>query len=977
MNMGTKSSISVAIRLLVAILLLSGLSLQANGQGRVSNYTVSTFSGSFSSISGSATALGYDDDQQYNFASPFAIVYDSVNFAAGTTIFVNDNGSYGLGAGGYQYYSLNPVGNSSYPQELAVAATDLNHYHGAGNYWTVTGSSPNRVLIMENYTASGYGYSSESTSYQCKIYETSNVIEYWYSDYGYDCNGSDSWGGVAIGLNGTSTNGFKSLSYSSGTTTPSTNLRFTPPPPPLPPAELSVQPKSVNFGSLLTGQIDTMCVTVADVGPNIANYIPLTINAIYLSGVPDYHIITPSWPTTLNPGQSFQVCISFQPAANGGRSGTLNVVTNGRDSGTQYVNLSGSGIAPQVGYSQTRLFFRTPAKIGHCISQTVLITSTGQGPLGFTGVTIGGYYPGEYSIARYPAASIPAGTSDSLVVNYCPTLEGLHSATLFITTNAINIPIDTIQMTGIGILPRLLVTPSPLNFDSVAIGATQCDSLLLTNPGTDTLYITRNYLSSSDGDYTLTPLTSPDTVILPDHSKYVKICFTPLSRGLRQARFRVTTNIPMTFDSPVRDTSAFSVNIIGEGVPFGILSVKGTSIVDSQIIGKQLCMTDTFYNTGTADLKITGVTLNGVDSADYALGSSLPLPITVAAGGKYVFNVCATPSARGDRNATLNVTAVTSGSKKLSQALSIDVYGQLVCASANPTSVFKKPTCIGSSDTAYVQVTNCGDAASTYTSALGTGATGYTLVVPTTSTTISANGIANFGVVFSPTVAGTATSTMNITSSAGATAMTVNLNGVGAAATVAGAGNAPTTQVNHTSDQFMVIVTNTGQCEWTPGIPTTDSLFTYVSGANPIPPGGSDTLIFTFSPTSTGTFTMDVHFPAASGATTVAPIVTITGTSTLLGVGHLTAADGFSLEQNYPNPFNPTTEIRFVLAKESQVKLEIIDVSGRVVRTVLDGHMTQGNHGTVINAAELSSGVYYYRLTAGSIQLTRQMMLSK
>ena len=105
MNMGKKSSNAVAIRLLVATVLLSGLATQVNGQGRVNNYTVTTFSGSFSSISGSGTALSYDDDNSYTFSSPFAIVYDSVTYAAGTTIFVDDNGSYGIGANGYQYYS--------------------------------------------------------------------------------------------------------------------------------------------------------------------------------------------------------------------------------------------------------------------------------------------------------------------------------------------------------------------------------------------------------------------------------------------------------------------------------------------------------------------------------------------------------------------------------------------------------------------------------------------------------------------------------------------------------------------------------------------------------------------------------------------------------------------------------------------------------------------------------------------------------
>ncbi|MFZ0390524.1 MAG: FlgD immunoglobulin-like domain containing protein, partial [Calditrichia bacterium] len=88
------------------------------------------------------------------------------------------------------------------------------------------------------------------------------------------------------------------------------------------------------------------------------------------------------------------------------------------------------------------------------------------------------------------------------------------------------------------------------------------------------------------------------------------------------------------------------------------------------------------------------------------------------------------------------------------------------------------------------------------------------------------------------------------------------------------------------------------------------------------------------------------------------------------------------LEANYPNPFNPVTTISFVLPATQQVKLEIFDVLGRKVRTLLNGKQQPGAHqvnwnGTNDYGKAVSSGIYYYRLTSGSYEKTMRMLLMK
>ncbi|HTO92921.1 MAG TPA: T9SS type A sorting domain-containing protein, partial [Bacteroidota bacterium] len=85
----------------------------------------------------------------------------------------------------------------------------------------------------------------------------------------------------------------------------------------------------------------------------------------------------------------------------------------------------------------------------------------------------------------------------------------------------------------------------------------------------------------------------------------------------------------------------------------------------------------------------------------------------------------------------------------------------------------------------------------------------------------------------------------------------------------------------------------------------------------------------------------------------------------------------FALEQNYPNPFNPSTEIAFTIPKASQVELNVYNVLGQQVATLVNGPMAAGSHAVTFNAANLASGVYFYRLQAGSLATTQKMLLMK
>ncbi|MDZ7317409.1 MAG: T9SS type A sorting domain-containing protein, partial [candidate division KSB1 bacterium] len=85
----------------------------------------------------------------------------------------------------------------------------------------------------------------------------------------------------------------------------------------------------------------------------------------------------------------------------------------------------------------------------------------------------------------------------------------------------------------------------------------------------------------------------------------------------------------------------------------------------------------------------------------------------------------------------------------------------------------------------------------------------------------------------------------------------------------------------------------------------------------------------------------------------------------------------YELKQNYPNPFNPSTTIEFALPKDGKVKLVVYDVLGRQVASLIDAKLEAGIHSVSFNAADLPSGVYFYRLQTNEKTLTQKMMLIK
>lgn len=130
-----------------------------------------------------------------------------------------------------------------------------------------------------------------------------------------------------------------------------------------------------------------------------------------------------------------------------------------------------------------------------------------------------------------------------------------------------------------------------------------------------------------------------------------------------------------------------------------------------------------------------------------------------------------------------------------------------------------------------------------------------------------------------------------------------------------------------------------------------------------------------------GTFTMFSIISENPAATDQVEIdnVTVRSTGGAVGVEEKISSlpTEFQLMANYPNPFNPTTNIQFALPVNSQVKLTVVNALGQVVSELVNGELSAGIHDVSWNAANVSSGIYFYRIEANNFMQTRKMMLIK
>jgi len=185
----------------------------------------------------------------------------------------------------------------------------------------------------------------------------------------------------------------------------------------------------------------------------------------------------------------------------------------------------------------------------------------------------------------------------------------------------------------------------------------------------------------------------------------------------------------------------------------------------------------------------------------------------------------------------------------------------------------------------------------------------------------------------------------------------------------------------HLPENGSLVTELSAHCRWHPGFHGVDAYWFEWA---------SDSMFTDSSVDSTGKDTLSVAFPIADGETywwrvrahnnsgwgsfseAWSFLVLLTGVSNENSI-----PAEYSLSQNYPNPFNPSTVIRYGLPSQSHVSLEVFNMLGQRVASLVDEVQDPGYYEVTFERADLSSGLYFYRLTASNFVETRKLVLLK
>ncbi len=465
----------------------------------------------------------------------------------------------------------------------------------------------------------------------------------------------------------------------------------------------------------------------------------------------------------------------FRPTTVGAETASL-IISNGSQVLTPPINLTGTGVASgglTAALSATSLAFGNQTLNTNSAPQTVTITNPGPVPLNITGIAVnnGLQFNVTNTCGGNPIAVVAVGSSCTITVTFTPKATGAQPGLIFINDNATNTP-QTISLTGTGV-GSPSVTPdtcSSLAFANEAVGGTSGpQTVTIWNTGTATLNISGlSITGTSSADYAVRTSTCGGSVATGS-SCMISVTFTPTATGTRTASISITdnaTNAPQT------------ISLTGTGVGTPGLSLSAISLIWNEAVGGTSGpQTVTVTNTGTATLNITGVTIAGANSADYALSTNT-CGNPVAMGSNCMFSVTFKPGAAGVRTAQI---IVADNAPTSPQIIGLSGTGMpSAVATLSATSLAFANEAVGLTGAPQtVTVTNTGTAtlAISAIAISGTSSADFALRTSTCGNSLMAGSSCAISVTFTSTAAGTRTASISVTDNAANSPQTISLTG--------------------------------------------------------------------------------------------------------------------------------------------------------------------------------------------------------
>lgn len=518
--------------------------------------------------------------------------------------------------------------------------------------------------------------------------------------------------------------------------------------------QLKANPTSLSFGNVTTGGNSTKAIVLTNTGTA-----PIQISTIVVSGT-GFSVNGITAPFILNAGATATLNAVFAPTAAGSVSGTITISTDAFHSPVT-ISLTGTGAQPGLSITPSSFAFGSVVD-GQTKSQTFTLTNTGSASLTISQLSVSG---AGYSLSGLAMpSSIAAGASATFSATFAPTTAGSLPGTITITSNAPNSP-STVGLSGTGVTGTVILTANPtsLAFGNVNAGVTSSKSVTLINSGTGNVTISQITVSAKD--VTTSGVTTPIT-LTPGQSKVMTVAFTPT------AKETVSGNVTVTNTLGTNTVVAVS----GTGVQAGISLTPSSANLGSVTVGATNSQTIQIGNPGNGVLTITQANVTGTGFSV----TGLTLPLSINPGLTSTFNAQFHPSTAGSASGSISIVSNAAGSPSVVALTGTGVTATQVL-SLNTTSLSFGSVNTGTSTTQTVSVTNTGNA-NVQISQIAVSGAGYSLSGASTPITLTPSQKLSFNVIFNPTVAGSASGSVTITSNATGSPATITLSGTGVTA---------------------------------------------------------------------------------------------------------------------------------------------------------------------------------------------------
>ena len=518
--------------------------------------------------------------------------------------------------------------------------------------------------------------------------------------------------------------------------------------------QLQANPTSLSFGSVSTGGNSTKQITLTNTGTAVVH-----ISSIVGSGA-GFTVNGITTPSTLNAAASAVLNVVFAPTTGGSASGSVTVTSDANNSPLT-VSLTGTGAQPGLSVTPASFAFGSVSD-GQTKSQTFTLTNTGSASLTISQLGVSGT---GYSVSGLATpATIAAGANTTFSATFAPTTAGSLPGSITIASNAPTSP-TTVGLSGTGVAGTVVLSANPtsLAFGNVNAGVTSSKSVTLTNSGTGNVTISQVTVSAKDT--TTSGVTVPVT-LTPGQTQTMNVVFKPT------AQETVSGNVTVTNSLGTNTVVAVS----GTGVQAGISLTPSSANFGSVTVGATNSQTIQIGNTGNGVLTITQANVTGTGFSV----AGLTLPLSINPGLTSTFNTQYQPASAGSATGSISIVSNAAVSPSVVTLTGTGVTATQVLL-LSTTSVSFGNVNTGTSANQSVTVTNTGNA-NVQISQITVGGTGYTLSGATAPVTLTPSQKLTFSVIFTPTVAGSASGSVTITSNATGSPATISLTGSGVVA---------------------------------------------------------------------------------------------------------------------------------------------------------------------------------------------------